>query len=33
VANTHIFWDPGFADVKLWQTWGECMPASAHDRF
>lgn len=20
VANTHIFWDPEFADVKLWQT-------------
>jgi len=21
VANTHIFWDPEYADVKLWQTW------------
>eukprot|EP00479_Gromia_sphaerica_P010633 TRINITY_DN494_c0_g1_i1.p1 TRINITY_DN494_c0_g1~~TRINITY_DN494_c0_g1_i1.p1 ORF type:complete len:217 (+),score=29.41 TRINITY_DN494_c0_g1_i1:498-1148(+) len=21
VANTHIFWDPVYADVKLWQTW------------
>eukprot|EP01083_Nonionella_stella_P090701 253415_1 len=21
VANTHIFWDPAYADVKLWQTW------------
>jgi len=20
VANTHLFWDPDFADVKLWQT-------------
>jgi len=20
VANTHLFWDPEFADVKLWQT-------------
>jgi len=23
-ANTHIFWDPEFADVKLWQTWVLC---------
>lgn len=21
VATTHIFWDPEYADVKLWQTW------------
>lgn len=21
VSNTHIFWDPEFADVKLWQTY------------
>lgn len=21
VANTHIHWDPDFADIKLWQTW------------
>lgn len=21
VANTHIYWDPEFDDVKLWQTW------------
>jgi len=21
VANTHIYWDPEYADVKLWQTW------------
>lgn len=20
VANTHLFWDPGYGDVKLWQT-------------
>lgn len=20
VANTHLFWDPGYSDVKLWQT-------------
>lgn len=19
VANTHLFWDPGYSDVKLWQ--------------
>jgi len=24
VANTHIFWDPEYADVKLWQTWQLC---------
>jgi CCR4-NOT transcription complex subunit 6 len=24
VANTHIYWDPEFADVKLWQTWVLC---------
>ena len=24
IANTHIFWDPEFADVKLWQTWVLC---------
>ena len=23
-ANTHIFWDPEFPDVKLWQTWVLC---------
>ncbi len=21
VANTHLFWDPEYADVKLWQTF------------
>ena len=21
VANTHLFWDPDYADVKLWQTY------------
>jgi mRNA deadenylase 3'-5' endonuclease subunit Ccr4 len=21
IANTHIFWDPEYADVKLWQSW------------
>lgn len=21
VTNTHIYWDPEFADVKLWQAW------------
>lgn len=21
VTNTHIYWDPEYADVKLWQTW------------
>jgi len=24
VANTHIYWDPEYADVKLWQTWVLC---------
>jgi CCR4-NOT transcription complex subunit 6 len=24
VANTHIYWDPEFEDVKLWQTWVLC---------
>lgn len=24
VANTHIFWDPQYADVKLWQTLVLC---------
>jgi len=24
VANTHIYWDPDYADVKLWQTWVLC---------
>lgn len=28
VANTHIFWDPEFADVKLWQTWVLCQELS-----
>ena len=30
ISNTHIFWDPEFADVKLWQTW---TLASELDRF
>ncbi len=21
IANTHIYWDPEYADVKLWQSW------------
>jgi CCR4-NOT transcription complex subunit 6 len=24
VCNTHTYWDPEFADVKLWQTWILC---------
>lgn len=24
VANTHMYWDPEFAEVKLWQTWVLC---------
>lgn len=28
VANTHIYWDPEFADVKLWQTWVLCQELS-----
>eukprot|EP00808_Paulinella_micropora_P018719 g22037.t1 len=24
VANTHIYWDPEFREVKLWQTWVLC---------
>lgn len=28
VANTHIFWDPEYADVKLWQTWVLCQELS-----
>jgi endonuclease/exonuclease/phosphatase family metal-dependent hydrolase len=24
VANTHIYWDPEYEDVKLWQTWVLC---------
>jgi CCR4-NOT transcription complex subunit 6 len=24
ICNTHIYWDPEFADVKLWQTWMLC---------
>jgi len=28
VANTHIFWDPEFADIKLWQTWVLCQELS-----
>jgi len=28
VSNTHIFWDPEFADVKLWQTWVLCQELS-----
>jgi len=24
VTNTHIFWDPEYPDVKLWQTWILC---------
>lgn len=24
VANTHIYWDPEYADVKLWQTYVLC---------
>lgn len=28
VANTHIFWHPEFADVKLWQTWVLCQELS-----
>jgi CCR4-NOT transcription complex subunit 6 len=24
VCNTHTYWDPEFADVKLWQTWVLC---------
>jgi len=28
VANTHIYWDPEFADIKLWQTWVLCQELS-----
>jgi len=28
VANTHIYWDPEYADIKLWQTWVLCQELS-----
>jgi len=24
IANTHVFWDPAFKDVKIWQAWILC---------
>jgi len=28
VANTHIYWHPEYADIKLWQTWVLCQELS-----
>merc|ERR1712228_627640 len=24
IANTHVYWDPQFTDVKIWQSWILC---------
>eukprot|EP01083_Nonionella_stella_P064580 168453_1 len=24
IANTHVYWDPNFTDVKIWQAWILC---------
>jgi len=28
IANTHVYWDPQFTDVKLWQSWILCQEIS-----